>query len=324
MSKILTSAFGLLALALLAACGASHAATTAPRLSPSPRPSATATATPATPTATPSPTKPPTPTATPSPTPTPCAARVCVFAGHFVFNRPLPREANNRVSPTYRFESTYRGKRPPHHGVDFENPLGMPVLAAADGVVVFAGDDLHTRLGLFSNFYGQAVVLKHNIAGIGAVYTLYGHVEQVLVHVGQKVRAGEQIATVGSRGVAIGPHLHFEVRVGENEYGAAKNPWLWLKPLKATEGVLAVRLTEHGVSLRQHPITVTAADGTSYYIRTYAEGGMGDPVFRENAVLGDLPVGEYTLTTLCCGRLLHLKARVEAQKLTLVRWELNP
>ena len=247
-----------------------------------------------------------------------------MLAGHFVFARPLPSAANNRVSPTYRFESTYRGKRPPHHGVDFENPPGTPVLAAADGVVAFAGGDTHTRLGLFNGFYGQAVVLKHEVAGIGAVYTLYGHVERVLVRVGQKVRAGEQIATVGSRGVAIGPHLHFEVRLGENEYGAAKNPWLWLQPLKPTEGVLAVRLTENGKPLLQHPITVESADGAVYYIRTYAENGMGDPIFRENAALGDLPAGEYTLTTLCCGRLLRLKARVEAEKLTLVRWEAKP
>ena len=247
-----------------------------------------------------------------------------MLAGHFVFARPLPSAANNRVSPTYRFESTYRGKRPPHHGVDFENPQGTPVLAAADGVVAFAGDDLHARLGLFNGFYGQAVVLKHAVAGVGTVYTLYGHVERVLVRPGQEVRAGEQIATVGSRGVAIGPHLHFEVRLGKNEYGAAKNPWLWLRPLKPTEGVLAVRLTENGKPLLQHPITVASADGSVYYIRTYAENGMGDPIFRENAVLGDLPAGDYTLTTLCCGRLLRLKARVEAEKLTLVRWDARP
>ncbi len=307
---------------MLGACASAQPAPPDP--SPSPSPSATpfvpATLTPIPPTRT------PTPTITPTPSPTPCVAAVCRFPWQFPLQRPLA-PPYDQVAPTYRFGETYRGIRYPHHGLDFQAPQGTPVLAAAEGVVVFAGDDLRTPVSDWRNFYGQAVVVEHHLAGQAQpVYTLYGHLDTVAVKVGQRVKAGEVVGTVGSRGVALGPHLHFEVRLGENTYATAQNPALWIQPAEPDQGVLALRITDHaGRRLHLMGIAVIGLDEglPTNYLETYAEQALqGDPRLRENAALGDLPAGRYRLEVTCCGRLFSREVTIAPHTLTLVRWTL--
>ena len=76
-------------------------------------------------------------------TPTPCSDEVCVYPNHFFLKRPILSPGNDAVDGTYRFGSTQSGKREPHHGVEMLNGFGTPVYAAADGVVVVAGDDVN-------------------------------------------------------------------------------------------------------------------------------------------------------------------------------------
>jgi murein DD-endopeptidase MepM/ murein hydrolase activator NlpD len=90
-----------------------------------------------------------------------------------------------------------------HEGIDLPAPTGTPVLAAADGEVVYAGGGIRG--------YGNLIVLQHP----GDVLTVYAHNSQLFVAPGQAVRAGERIAAVGQTGRATGPHLHFEVRQGQ-------------------------------------------------------------------------------------------------------------
>lgn len=85
-----------------------------------------------------------------------------------------------------------------HGGIDIANSIGTPILAAADGVVI----DVGPTAG-----YGAWVKLRH----ADGTVTLYGHVNTWTVSVGQRVWAGDQIATIGNRGNSTGPHLHFEV-----------------------------------------------------------------------------------------------------------------
>jgi murein DD-endopeptidase MepM/ murein hydrolase activator NlpD len=85
-----------------------------------------------------------------------------------------------------------------HAGIDVATAVGTPIYAVADGVVIDAGPTAG---------YGAWVKLRH----ADGTVTLYGHVNSWLVSVGQPVMAGDQIATVGSRGNSTGPHLHFEV-----------------------------------------------------------------------------------------------------------------
>jgi murein DD-endopeptidase MepM/ murein hydrolase activator NlpD len=101
-----------------------------------------------------------------------------------------------------------------HTGIDIAAPLDTPVQAAANGVVALAGADTDSQGHLVG--YGNYIVIAHG----GGMVTLYGHLDQLLVHVGQVVRAGEVIGREGSTGNSTGPHLHFEVRIG----GLLANP----------------------------------------------------------------------------------------------------
>lgn len=88
-----------------------------------------------------------------------------------------------------------------HTGIDLSAPLGSPVTAAADGVVVAVG---HGAIG-----YGNYVVIAHG----GSIETLYGHLLVTGVNVGQVVTRGQVIGLEGSTGYSTGPHVHFELRV---------------------------------------------------------------------------------------------------------------
>jgi len=89
-----------------------------------------------------------------------------------------------------------------HTGVDIGAPYGSPVVAVANGYVVFQGS-----LG----GYGKAIMIEH-----GDCRTLYGHLSKIYVKAGEKVYAGQRIGAVGSTGLSTGPHLHFEVRTGKD------------------------------------------------------------------------------------------------------------
>jgi murein DD-endopeptidase MepM/ murein hydrolase activator NlpD len=89
-----------------------------------------------------------------------------------------------------------------HPGLDFKGPYGAPIYAAARGVVSFVGQ----RSG-----YGNVVEIDH---GNGLV-TRYAHMSGFSTVVGKPVQPGEQIGLIGSTGRSTGPHLHFEVRVGD-------------------------------------------------------------------------------------------------------------
>lgn len=88
-----------------------------------------------------------------------------------------------------------------HGGIDLANSIGTPIVAVADGVVI----DVGPTAG-----YGAWVKIRHNDGTV----TLYGHVNTWVVSVGQRVMAGDQIATIGNRGNSTGPHCHFEVLLG--------------------------------------------------------------------------------------------------------------
>ncbi|MCU1715844.1 peptidoglycan DD-metalloendopeptidase family protein [Pseudomonas sp. 5P_3.1_Bac2] len=84
-------------------------------------------------------------------------------------------------------------------GIDIAGELGQPVLAASDGAVVYAGSGLRG--------YGELVIIKHSDTYVSA----YGHNRRLLVQEGQKVKAGQRIAEMGSTGTDR-VKLHFEVR----------------------------------------------------------------------------------------------------------------
>ena len=102
----------------------------------------------------------------------------------------------------------------PHEGVDITAPTGTPILAAAKGRVSFAGRD---------GGYGLSIEVDH---GYGVV-TRYAHASRILVQRGREVQRGDTIGLVGATGLAVGPHLHYEVLVN----GKATNPRQWFLDL---------------------------------------------------------------------------------------------
>ncbi len=99
-----------------------------------------------------------------------------------------------------------------HPGIDLAGPAGAQVHAAGDGTVIFAGP-----LG----GYGNAVIIDHG----HHLATLYGHNQQVMVTVGQKVKQNDLIGIRGSTGFSTGPHVHFETRVN----GVPVDPLLFVR-----------------------------------------------------------------------------------------------
>jgi murein DD-endopeptidase MepM/ murein hydrolase activator NlpD len=145
----------------------------------------------------------PSPSATSAPNPTPAAARS---------NAPLRWPvAAPRLTSAF---GTRWGKN--HEGIDMAAPIGTPVLAAATGDVIYAGD--HVR------GYGNMVVVKHS----DNLVTVYAHNSLMLVRTGDRVTVGQEIARVGDTGRSTAPHLHFEVRRGE----VPQDPMPFLPALK--------------------------------------------------------------------------------------------
>ncbi|GAB2664364.1 hypothetical protein GCM10027271_24150 [Saccharopolyspora gloriosae] len=106
-----------------------------------------------------------------------------------------------------------------HKGIDIANSIGTPIVSVSGGEVISAGP---------ASGFGQWVRVQHNDGTI----TVYGHVNTIDVNVGDKVSAGDKIATIGNKGQSTGPHLHFEVIEG----GSKTNPLPWLQ--------------EHGISVK--------------------------------------------------------------------------
>jgi murein DD-endopeptidase MepM/ murein hydrolase activator NlpD len=101
----------------------------------------------------------------------------------------------------------YSAERMMHRGLDIATAHGQPVHSPSDGTVVFAGTE---------GGYGKVLVIDH---GYG-VKTRYGHLSEIFVKLGERVKRGGRVAAVGNTGRSTGPHLHYEVRVN----GIPENP----------------------------------------------------------------------------------------------------
>jgi murein DD-endopeptidase MepM/ murein hydrolase activator NlpD len=283
--------------------------------SPDPHPSATLAA---------SPTSAP-PASTPTSTPAPHTLNWCAdgiitcFDENYTF--PLVRPIPIRIDPTYRYAGTLDGQFQLHHGVEFLRPYGTPVQAAGAGQVIFAGDDVAEPAALLPNFYGNYVVIEHDISG-QLVYSLYAHLSEINVVVGQIISVGEKIGEVGMSGSATGSHLHFEVREEKNTYFSTRNPELWYAPLEGMgalagriydpsgwqpRGAIQIERMEDGqVAAVIHPLPMDI-----YPPELVVEGG-------ENFALNDLSPGQYRLTYIYNFKFYEYFVEIRPGILTLV------
>jgi murein DD-endopeptidase MepM/ murein hydrolase activator NlpD len=133
-------------------------------------------------------------------------------------SRGEPRQALSQAIGTRQYWRPTTGTltqpfHPGHDGIDIGVPVGTPVVAAADGVVTFAGEQ---------SGYGTHVEVTH----ADGTVTTYSHLSKIDSAVGQAVKAGQQIAESGNTGHSTGPHLHFEVHPTKD---TKTDPIAWLR-----------------------------------------------------------------------------------------------
>ncbi|MFT7144519.1 MAG: murein DD-endopeptidase MepM/ murein hydrolase activator NlpD [Alphaproteobacteria bacterium] len=125
------------------------------------------------------------------------AARAVVENLPFVYE-DFTHPVSGTITGVYGSRRLYNGEeRNWHKGVDFAAPRGTPIKAPASGIV---------RLALENSFFnGNLVIVDHGFQ----LMTIYAHMDSITVNVGQEVKVGEQLGTLGSTGRSTGPHLHW-------------------------------------------------------------------------------------------------------------------
>jgi len=233
-----------------------------------------------------------------------------VAAGHFWLSRPYRGDGRFLINPDYPYGNDLNNRLLLHNGVDSAEPMGEPLLAVADGVVVVAQDDYRQLYGWRCDWYGHLVVLEIDQTWQGRpVFVLYGHVQEISVEAGQRVNRGEQLALVGFGGAATAPHLHLEVRIGANDFGATRNPMLWMDP--GTRGVIVGRLIDpsgrpwQGVGLSLIGRSEDTSSGNTWSYLSDPQGIVAinpDERWAENFVFADVKPGRYDIYTKIQGR----------------------
>lgn len=130
----------------------------------------------------------------------------------YVFKNNPVHDANGPAYPGYFIRPIAGGHKSQglhgYNGVDLAAPVGTPIYAAADGVVIAS------MTGGWNGGYGNYVVISHS----NGTQTLYGHNRENLVVPGQQVTQGQMIARIGLTGKTTGPHVHFEIRGAQNPF----------------------------------------------------------------------------------------------------------
>jgi murein DD-endopeptidase MepM/ murein hydrolase activator NlpD len=248
---------------------------------------------------------------------------------HFWMSKPLPpgigRILTNQLFP-YGWDEN--GRLLLHTGVDTAEDLGTPVLAVADGTVVVAQSDYSAWYGWRCDWYGHLVVIELDERWQDQpVYALYGHILNLQVEAGERVNRGQQVAEVGIGGAATHPHLHFEVRVGENEFADTRNPILWLDP-GPDRGVIVGRLVDpEGRPWQGVPLALVSEDNPNEIFPAWSY--LGDPQklanpdegWAENFVFSDVKAGNYQVFTQIQGVDYTMLVEVIPGEVTMVEIE---
>jgi murein DD-endopeptidase MepM/ murein hydrolase activator NlpD len=212
---------------------------------------------------------------------------------HYWFDWPVP----GRILPTYPYGGRWPGGVWVHRGVDLNARTGDPVVAVAPGVIIEAGDCLVNINGNMSDAYGIHVFMRLDQTFDGwPIYILYAHFSQVLVKEGQHVEGGERIGLAGSTGFSTGPHVHLEIRIGENAPSHTRNPELWLQPRDGTGTVAGRLILPGGAYIHERSINLYRENERIRHTLTYASSVVNpDEGWGENFVFWEVPPGRYTV-----------------------------
>jgi murein DD-endopeptidase MepM/ murein hydrolase activator NlpD len=251
---------------------------------------------------------------------------------HTWFRRPIALSDQPYIDQTYRYGSTMGGNFQQHQGVEFNNPRGITVHAIGDGVVVFAGP---AERGA-----NTVAIRHHRRLRDRFIYSVYYHNTTLLASVGQRVKAGDVIATVGRTGRATNNHLHLELHAApvdsvplivdpnERHPKYTVNPELWIEPLPGT-GVVAGQVWDGrgrpALQVRVYGLVKGEPQETPYsFAETYGEHTHPDPAYHEHFAVADVEPGDYTIAVAIEGRRLTRRVRVAAGRMTWVVFGSGP
>lgn len=223
---------------------------------------------------------------------------------HFYFVNPIAAQDIDGVHSNYGYGDVFFDNVV-HTGIDIPGDIGTPVRAAGDGRVIYAGYGVY-RGGndIYDDPYGKAVVIKHDFSYQGEdLYTLYAHLNEITTQIGARVKAGDEIGLMGSTGKTTGPHLHFEVRLGKNDYFATRNPDLWISPPQGWGVLVGQVLSYEGRPVELQEVTLYALDNNAppdsnklWMGRSYQNEAINsDPFYKENLTISSIPAGTYLL-----------------------------
>jgi len=218
---------------------------------------------------------------------------------HFYFARPIAADQVNWPLANYRYGGVFFSNVV-HTGVDIDAPFGTPIVAAGSGTVVWSDWGLFREApGDRTDPYGLAVVVRMDFGYKNQqLYSVYAHMSKLIAVPGQHVETGDVLGLVGSTGAVTGPHVHFEIRLGEDSFHHTYNPELWMSPPEGW-GVLVGRIADaNDDTLQQVEVAVqNTQSGQTRTVNTYGPGPVNpDPYYNENMVLGDLPAGLYKVS----------------------------
>lgn len=176
-----------------------------------------------------------------------------------------------------------------HKGIDLAAPKGTKIVAAADGTV-YAAD--WSPLDKKNGSYGWQVVLKHSDGS----YTTYAHCSKLCCEKGDKVKAGDKIAEVGSTGKSTGPHCHFEVRTKLSS-DSRVNPKPYLDAIESSTKTAAKSSGEYNYKVN--------TSGSRLRVRAKASTG------KDSAILTTLANGKKIHVDRFSGKMAHIDKPVK-------------
>ncbi len=254
---------------------------------------------------------------------------------HFYFKSPISALSVDTAYSIYPYGGVFFDDVV-HTGIDIPGDIGTPILAAGGGKVVYAGQGVWRGIDeVFDDPYGKAVIIEHDFSYQGEpLFTLYAHLDEIQVVKGQIVEVGDQVGLLGDTGKTTGPHLHFEVRLGKNDFFSTRNPDLWISPPVGSGVLVGQILTYAGFPLERQTVYLYAAEdnpaigpvndaawiGSSYQHLTV----NNDPYYFENFTLANLPAGEYYVyvEAVVIGRTYQEKMEIKPGQVTFFRFNL--
>ncbi len=236
--------------------------------------------------------------------------------------RPIGPNDQNCRDQTYLYGSTMGGNFRQHQGNEYNNPEGVPTLAVDDGEIVFTADSI-----------GHSVLKCDRKQDGVEVFAHYHHQHQIIKRVGDHVKRGEQIGTVGKKGNVTNEHLHFEVAYtakGSPEESTGthtRNSELWIEPLPGCGTIVGVLCDSVGKPVggaRIYGLTKPIPTETPFsFAESYLEKVHPDDAYKENFAIGDVPQGEYVLFTKVGEAKSRIRVLVEPGKVTRVTMKLR-